>query len=181
MKDKGSKDVKKLQQSLHHIAAQNTLLCGEVRGLRRSLAIKERRPKQSFTLQLDEDEVYHGEQKSGRLGVYNELAIVGHHNNNNNNKSLKSFKKLSKPRLTRQLAFASFNYNGRTVLSGRGSGMRTESGRLQRKLEETFNRASATLKKLYNCPKRVSVKLQNLISQLQSVRNVLGVVQLQYS
>ncbi|KAI1688435.1 hypothetical protein KJE20_01612 [Pyrenophora tritici-repentis] len=63
VKDQGSKDVKKLQQSLHHIAAQNTLLCGEVRGLRRSLAIKERRPKQSFTLQLDEDEVYHGGAK----------------------------------------------------------------------------------------------------------------------
>jgi hypothetical protein len=98
-----------------------------------------------------------GEQKSGRPGVYNELAIVRHHNNNN--KSLKSFKKPSKPRPTRQLAFASFNYKGRSVLSGRGSGMRTESGRLQRKLKETSKRASATLKKLYNCPKRVNAKL----------------------
>jgi hypothetical protein len=63
VKDQGSKDVKKLQQSLHHIAAQNSILREEVRGLRQSLAIKERRPKQSFTLQLDEDEVYHGGAK----------------------------------------------------------------------------------------------------------------------
>jgi len=48
---------------LHHIAAQNQLLHGEIRGLKRSLAIKERRPKQSFALQLDEDEVYHGGAK----------------------------------------------------------------------------------------------------------------------
>ncbi|KNG48771.1 pogo transposable [Stemphylium lycopersici] len=34
-----------------------------VRGLRQSLSIKERRPKHSFTLQLDEDEVYHGGAK----------------------------------------------------------------------------------------------------------------------
>ncbi|KAF1936686.1 hypothetical protein EJ02DRAFT_479435 [Clathrospora elynae] len=56
VKDQSSKDVKKLQRSLHHIAAQNSILHEEVRGLRQSLAIKERRPKQSFTLQLDEDE-----------------------------------------------------------------------------------------------------------------------------
>jgi hypothetical protein len=48
-----------------------------------------------------------GELKYGRLGVYNELAIVRHHNNNN--RSLKSFKKLSKPRLRRQLAIVIFN------------------------------------------------------------------------
>ncbi|KAH8626107.1 hypothetical protein IG631_19986 [Alternaria alternata] len=59
VKDQGSKDVKKLQRSLCHISAQNSILREEVRGLRQSLAIKERRPKQSFTLQLDEDEVYH--------------------------------------------------------------------------------------------------------------------------
>lgn len=63
VKDQSSKDVKKLQRSLHHIAAQNQLLHGEIRGLKRSLAIKERRPKQSFALQLDEDEVYHGGAK----------------------------------------------------------------------------------------------------------------------
>jgi hypothetical protein len=63
VKDQGSKDVKKLQRSLCHISAQNSILREEVRGLRQSLAIKERRPKQSFTLQLDEDEVYHGGAK----------------------------------------------------------------------------------------------------------------------
>jgi hypothetical protein len=63
VKDQSSKDVKKLQRSLCHISAQNSILREEVRGLRQSLAIKERRPKQSFTLQLDEDEVYHGGAK----------------------------------------------------------------------------------------------------------------------
>jgi hypothetical protein len=63
VKDQGSKDVKKLQRSLCHISAQNSILQEEVRGLRQSLAIKERRPKQSFTLQLDEDEVYYGGAK----------------------------------------------------------------------------------------------------------------------
>jgi len=59
VRDQGSEDVKKLQQSLHHIAAQNTLLRSKVKGLRQSLLIKERRKKQSFTLQLDEDHEYH--------------------------------------------------------------------------------------------------------------------------
>ena len=63
MKDQGSKDVKKLQRSLCHISAQNSILQQEVRGLRQSLAIKERRKKKSYTLQLDEDEVYHGGAK----------------------------------------------------------------------------------------------------------------------
>ncbi|OAG14116.1 hypothetical protein CC77DRAFT_949568 [Alternaria alternata] len=63
VKDQSSKDVKKLQRSLCHISAQNSILHEEIRGLRQSLAIKERRPKQSFTLQLNEDEVYHGGAK----------------------------------------------------------------------------------------------------------------------
>ncbi|KAG9188376.1 hypothetical protein G6011_02299 [Alternaria panax] len=63
VKDQGSKDVKKLQRSLCHIAAQNSILHEENRGLRQSLAIKERRPKQSFTLQLNRDKVYHGGAK----------------------------------------------------------------------------------------------------------------------
>jgi hypothetical protein len=47
------------------------------------------------------------EPNCSRLGVYNELAIVRHYNNNK--LSLKSFKKLSKLRLRRQLAIVSFN------------------------------------------------------------------------
>jgi 23S rRNA pseudoU1915 N3-methylase RlmH len=60
VKDQSSKDVKKLQRSLHHIAAQNTLLRGEVRGLRQSLAIKKRRETKSYTLQLEDHPEYHG-------------------------------------------------------------------------------------------------------------------------
>ena len=54
-----------------------------------------------------------GEPKYGRPGVYNELAIVGHHNNNK--PSLKSFKKPSKPRLRRQLAIVRLNLKPRSV------------------------------------------------------------------
>lgn len=54
-----------------------------------------------------------GEPKYGRPGVYNELAIVGHHNNNN--RSLKSFKKPSKPRSRRQLAIVRLNSKPRSV------------------------------------------------------------------
>jgi hypothetical protein len=54
-----------------------------------------------------------GELKYGRPGVYNELAIVGHHNNNN--RSLKSFKKPSKPRSRRQLAIVRLNLKPRSV------------------------------------------------------------------
>ncbi|KNG44298.1 hypothetical protein TW65_08875, partial [Stemphylium lycopersici] len=60
VKDQGSKDVKKLQRSLCHISAQNQILHNEIRGLRRSLSIKESRPKKSYTLQLDEDNEYNG-------------------------------------------------------------------------------------------------------------------------
>jgi hypothetical protein len=60
VKDQSDKDVKKLQRSLHHIAAQNSILREEVRGLRQSLAIKKRRDNKSYTLQLDENQEYHG-------------------------------------------------------------------------------------------------------------------------
>lgn len=52
--------MKKLQRSLHHIAAQNTLLRGEIRGLRKALAIKKARNKRSYPLQLDSTQGYHG-------------------------------------------------------------------------------------------------------------------------
>jgi hypothetical protein len=117
-----------------------------------------------------------GEPKYGRPGVYNELAIVGHYNNNK--PSLKSFKKLSKPRLRRQHAIVIFNSKLRSVLSGRRVGRRPESGRPQRRLKKSIVEASATLPKLYNCPNWVSAKLQNLISQLQSVKSVVVLLQL---
>ena len=87
-----------------------------------------------------------GEPNCGRPGVYNELAIVGHHNNNK--PSLKSFKKPSKPRSRRQHAIVSFNSKKQPVLSGRRVVRRPESGRLQRKPKETIVEASATLLKL---------------------------------
>jgi hypothetical protein len=60
VRDRNSKDVRKLQRSLHHLAAQNTLLHGELKGLRQSLAIKKRRETKSYTLQLEDHPEYHG-------------------------------------------------------------------------------------------------------------------------
>ena len=117
-----------------------------------------------------------GELKYSRLGVYNELAIVRHYNNNK--PSLKSFKKLSKPRSRRQHAIVIFNLKLRSVLSGRRVRRRPESGRPQRRLKKSIVEASATLPKLYNYPNQVSAKLQNLISQLQSVKSVAVLLQL---
>jgi hypothetical protein len=106
----------------------------------------------------------------------NEFVITRY--NNNNKPSLKSFKKPSKPRQAKQLVIVSFNLKLRGVLSGRRVGRRPESGRLKRKPKESIVEASATLPKLYNCPNRVSAKLQNLISQLQSVKSVVVLLQL---
>ncbi|RYO12746.1 hypothetical protein AA0111_g12465 [Alternaria arborescens] len=60
VRDLSSKGVKKLQRSLHHLAAQNTLLHRELKGLRESLAIKKRRETKSYTLQLEDHPEYHG-------------------------------------------------------------------------------------------------------------------------
>jgi hypothetical protein len=58
--DASDKAVKKLQRSLHHISAQNTLLRDEIQGLKESLKLKKRHKKKSYKLQLNNDEVYHG-------------------------------------------------------------------------------------------------------------------------
>ena len=103
-----------------------------------------------------------GELKYSRLGVYNDPAIIRRHNNNK--LSLKSSKKLSKLTLRRQIAIISSKLKLQSVLSRRRVRRRAESGGLQSKPKRSAVEASATLKKLYNCPKRVSAKLQNLIS-----------------
>ena len=96
---------------------------------------------------------------SGHQQASNEFRITRY--NNNNKPSLKSF-----------------NFKKQPVLSGRRVGRRPESGRLQRKPKESIVEASATLPKLYNYPNQVSAKLQNLISQLQSVKSVVVLLQL---
>jgi len=117
-----------------------------------------------------------GELFGGHQQASNEFVITRY--NNNNKPSLKSFKKPSKPRQAKQLVIVSFNSKLRGVLSGRRVGRRPESGRPKRKPKESIVEASATLPKLYNCPNRVSAKLQNLISQLQSVKSVVVLLQL---
>jgi hypothetical protein len=60
VKDQGSKDVKKLRRSLHHISAQNSILRGEIRGLKEALLVKKRHQKKSYTLQRPSTPEYHG-------------------------------------------------------------------------------------------------------------------------
>lgn len=60
VKDQGSKAVKKLLRSLHHILAQNSILRGEIQGLKDALLVKKRREKKSYTLQLKNSQEYHG-------------------------------------------------------------------------------------------------------------------------
>jgi len=117
-----------------------------------------------------------GELFGGHQQASNEFVITRY--NNNNKPSLKSFKKPSKPRQAKQLVIVSFNSKLRGVLSGRRVGRRPESGRPKRKPKESIVEASATLPKLYNCPNWISAKLQNLISQLQSVKSVVVLLQL---
>jgi type IV secretory pathway VirB10-like protein len=52
--------VKKLRRSLHHISAQNDILHHEIKGLKEALLFKKRHKKKSYTLQLQEDDQYHG-------------------------------------------------------------------------------------------------------------------------
>jgi hypothetical protein len=60
VKDQSDKNVKKLCRSLHHISVQNSILHGEIRGLRDSLLVKKRLQKKSVTLQLSKPQEYYG-------------------------------------------------------------------------------------------------------------------------
>ncbi|KAF7573981.1 hypothetical protein PtrM4_056040 [Pyrenophora tritici-repentis] len=55
-----TKEVKKLRRSLHHISAQNSILHGEIRGLREALLVKKRHKRKSYTLQLNNPQEYNG-------------------------------------------------------------------------------------------------------------------------
>jgi hypothetical protein len=60
VKDQSNKAVKKLRRSLHHISAQNSILRGEIQGLREALKVKKRHQRKSYTLQLSNPKEYHG-------------------------------------------------------------------------------------------------------------------------
>ena len=51
-KDESSKEVKKLNRSLHHISAQNEILRHEIKGLKNALVTKEKQKKKSHPLDL---------------------------------------------------------------------------------------------------------------------------------
>jgi hypothetical protein len=60
VRDQSTKEVKKLRRSLHHISAQNSILRGEIQGLRDALLVKKRHKKKSYILQFQEDDEYYG-------------------------------------------------------------------------------------------------------------------------
>ena len=60
VRDQGSKAVKKLSRSLHHISVQNELLHFEVAGLREALSTKKKHNKKRKPLDLQQRQEYHG-------------------------------------------------------------------------------------------------------------------------
>jgi len=52
LKDKSSKEVKKLNRSLYHISAQNEILRHKIKGLKNALVTKEKQKKKSHPLDL---------------------------------------------------------------------------------------------------------------------------------
>jgi hypothetical protein len=60
VKDQTSKEVKKLQRSLHHISTQNDLLYTEVKGLRKAIQVTKKHKKKSKTLDLQQRQEYYG-------------------------------------------------------------------------------------------------------------------------
>ncbi|KAF1941807.1 hypothetical protein EJ02DRAFT_318031, partial [Clathrospora elynae] len=60
VKDKATKEAKKLSLLLHSISVQNQLLLHEVKGLREALLNKNKRQKHSKPLDLQQRKEYHG-------------------------------------------------------------------------------------------------------------------------
>ena len=59
-KDEGSKDMKKVKRSLHHISVQNSVLHHEITGLKEVLKTQKKHKKKSKTLELQHHKDYHG-------------------------------------------------------------------------------------------------------------------------
>jgi hypothetical protein len=60
-KDQGSKDVKKIRQSLHHISVQNSVLHHEISGLKEVLKTQKKHKKKSKALEFKKtDKDWHG-------------------------------------------------------------------------------------------------------------------------
>jgi hypothetical protein len=175
VKDQSDKDVKKLQRSLHHIAAQNKLLRGEIRGLKASLAIKKRRDNKSYTLQLESNHGYHGGavfwspkrvQQARDDEVSRQQQAVQQQLQKAEIAEMKEQARLCKLQLQKE----------KRVKRERRQEVRRKE--LAAKLaEKQHQKTLRDAEKAIHCPKRVSAKLQKLISQLQSVRNVLVLLQ----
>jgi hypothetical protein len=59
-KDEGSKELKKIRRSLHHISIQNQLLHYEISGLKEVLKTQKKHKKKSKPLDLQKNHEYHG-------------------------------------------------------------------------------------------------------------------------
>jgi hypothetical protein len=59
-KDEGSKELRKISRSLHHISIQNSLLHHEIAGLKEVLKTQKKHKKKSKPLNLQQDHEYHG-------------------------------------------------------------------------------------------------------------------------
>ena len=89
-----------------------------------------------------------------------------------------NYRKMGEISLRRKFASASFSWLKRSVLKERDLKRCGRRSRLQKRLIRSARKPLATLKKLYNCPKRVSARPYKPLSLLKSVRNVLLLVHL---
>ena len=62
-RDEGSKELKKISRSLHHISIQNTLLHHEIAGLKEVLKTQKKHKKKSKALEFKSRKDYHSRAK----------------------------------------------------------------------------------------------------------------------
>jgi hypothetical protein len=91
-----------------------------------------------------------------------------------------NYRKLRDLTLESELNYINSNKLRRDRLKERDSRRCGRRRKLPRLLQRRPNKQPATLKKLYNCPKRASGKLHNLVVHLESVKNVLLLSHLMY-
>jgi hypothetical protein len=172
--NQNTKEVKKIRRSLHHISAQNSILRAENRGLREALFIKKKREKKSYTLQLNNSNEYHG----GAV-FYSPKKIRQAHLDEIEKRRQKDEIKLQKAE-RKQLQQQARLYKLQQVKDRRDLRRCGRRRKPPRQLKRKPRKLPATLKKPYNCPKRVSARPHKALLKSRSVRNVLLLIHLMY-
>jgi hypothetical protein len=150
--DETSKKLKKLSRSLHHISVQNLLLHHENQSLKEALKTQKKHKKKSKTLDLQSDPKYHGGAVFWSPCKVQEACLCGQVRQEE-----EQAENLKKAEMT-ELRRANKLYNEKIAQEKHEQQVRENT-----RLKESVTSKLATLKKLYNCPKEGSVKLQQLL------------------